>query len=61
VNHYKTKEIDQAEYDEIKKMDNVEIIEEIKSPIHLSHQTDDFGNEIHSQQYIYHVTLKISM
>lgn len=61
MNHYKTTEIDQAEYDKIKEMDNVEILEEIKLPIHLTHQTDDFGNEIGSQQYTYQVTLKISM
>jgi len=61
VNHYSTKEMNQNEYDKIKNMDNVEILEEIKIPIHLTHQTDDFGNEIDSQQYTYQVTLKISM
>ena len=64
MNHYEIKEmnqVDQTEYDKIKNMDNVEIIEETKSPIHLTHQTDDFGNEIGSQQYTYQVTLKISM
>jgi hypothetical protein len=61
VNHYKTTEMNQSEYDKIKEMDNVEILEEIKLPIHLTHQTDDFGNEIGSQQYTYQVTLKISM
>lgn len=59
MKHYKTKEIDQAEYDKIKKMNNVEIVSETKLPIHLTHQTDDFGNEIRSQQYRYEVTLKI--
>tara|TARA_A200000159_G_scaffold108020_1_gene100785 strand:- start:392 stop:577 length:186 start_codon:yes stop_codon:yes gene_type:complete len=61
VNHYKTTEMNQSEYDKIKEMDNVEILEETKLPIHLTHQTDDFGNEIDSQQYTYQVTLKISM
>ena len=61
MNHYSTKEMNQSEYDKIKNMDNVEILEEIKMPIHLTHQTDDFGNEIDSQQYTYKVTLKISM
>jgi len=61
VNHYSTKEMNQSEYDKIKNMDNVEILEEIKIPIHLTHQTDDFGNDIDSQQYTYQVTLKISM
>ena len=53
--------MNQSEYDKIKNMDNVEILEEIKIQIHLTHQTDDFGNEIDSQQYTYQVTLKISM
>lgn len=61
MNHYSTKEMNQSEYDKIKNMDNVEILEEKKIPIHLTHQTDDFGNEIHSQQYRYEVTLKIYM
>ena len=53
--------MNQSEYDKIKEMDNVEILEEVKIPIHLTHQTDDFGNEIDSQQYTYQITLKISM
>ena len=61
MNHYSTKEMNQSEYDKIKNMYNVEILEEIKIPIHLTHQTDYFGNEIDSQQYTYQVTLKISM
>ena len=61
MNHYKTTEMNQSEYDKIKELDNVEILEETKLPIHLTHQTDDFGNEIDSQQYTYQVTLKISM
>ena len=61
MNHYKTTEMNQSEYDKIKEMDNVEILEETKLPIHLTHQTDDFGNEIDSQQYTYQVTLKISI
>tara|TARA_Y100000385_G_C12989373_1_gene592107 strand:- start:360 stop:545 length:186 start_codon:yes stop_codon:yes gene_type:complete len=61
VNHYERKEMNQKEYDKIKEMNNVEILEEVKIPIHLTHQTDDFGNEIGSQQYTYQVTLKISM
>lgn len=61
MNHYSTKEMNQSEYDKIKEMNNVEILEEVKIPIHLTHQTDDFGNEIDSQQYTYQVTLKISM
>ena len=61
MNHYKTTEMNQSEYDKIKEMDNVEILEETKLPIHLTHQTDDFGNEIDSQQYTYQITLKISL
>ena len=53
--------MNQKEYDKIKEMNNVEILEEVKIPIHLTHQTDDFGYEIGSQQYTYQVTLKISM
>lgn len=53
--------MNQKEYDKIKEMNNVEILEEVKIPIHLTHQTDDFGNEIGSQQYTYQVTLKISI
>ena len=51
-------ELNQKEYDKLCSIQCIKIIEEEKSPVHLSHQTDDFGNEISDQEYTYNVTIK---
>lgn len=52
-------ELNQSEYDELKQAKNIIIMETEKNPIHLSHQTDDFGDEINPQEFTYNVTVRI--
>lgn len=52
-------ELNQSEYNELNESKNIKILETEKNPIHLSHQTDDYGEEIYPQEFTYNVTIRI--
>tara|TARA_Y100000389_G_scaffold201979_1_gene246092 strand:- start:1708 stop:1950 length:243 start_codon:yes stop_codon:yes gene_type:complete len=53
-------ELNQSEYNELNESKNINIIETQKNPIHLSHQTDNFGEEINPEEFTYNVTIRIN-
>jgi hypothetical protein len=45
--------------EKIRNLEGVKILHTENHPIHNTHQTDDFGNEIQEQEYQYDITVEI--
>ena len=56
---YKLEDLTDKEVGELKSCKDIKFVSTVPHPIHNSHVTDDYGNEVKSTEYKYNVSIEI--
>jgi len=57
--NYKLSELSEDEMNQVRSCEDIKLLVTEHHPIHNTHQTDDFGNEIAPQKYTYNILIEI--